>query len=146
MRLSNDEEVIDGGPLLDEAEAVITFLDDCVQRCIKPPYRYLEVVRSLAQNLTSNLASEQNYSSEIFPSSLLMTVVEQLEAKVTNKLLIPSHVLSITAFIRKFLFYLSSKQMDLQFLHAVAVRIDKSLYPERLFEGFPIFSELFDVK
>lgn len=140
MRPSNDEEVIDGGPLLDEVEAVITFLDDCVQRCLKTPYRYLEEARSLAQTLTLNSASEQNYSFEIYPSSLLMTVVEQLDAKVANKLLIPSKVLGITSFIRKLLFYLTSKQSDLQFLHAVAVKIDAILRPERLFEEFPIFS------
>lgn len=141
IRPSNDEEVvIDGGPLLDEVEAVITFLDDCVQRCLKTPYRYLEDVRSLAQTLTLNTATEQNYSFEIYPSSLLMTIVEQLDAKVANKLLTPSQVLGITSFIRKLLFYLSSKQLDLQFLHAVVAKIDTILRPERLFEGFPIFS------
>ena len=138
VRPSNDEEVIDGGPLLDEVEAVITFLDDCVQRCLKSPYRYFEDVRSLAQTLDT--ASEQNYSFEMHCSSLLMTIIEQLDAKVANKLLIPSHVLGITSFIRKLLFYLLSKQLDLQFLHAVAVKIDAILRPERLFEGFPIFS------
>ena len=140
MRPSNDEEITDGGPLWDETEAVITFLDDCVQRCLKTPYRYLEYVRSLAQTVASDTAPDQNYSFETYPSSLLMTVVEQLEAKVANKLIIPSHVLGITSFIRKLLFYLSSKQSDLQFLHAVAVRIDDILRPERLFEGYPIFS------
>lgn len=140
MRPSNEEETTDGGPLWDEAEAVITFLDDCVQRCLKTPYRYLEGVRSLAKTLTSNSASEQNYSFEMYPSSLLMTVLKQLEAKVANKLLVPSHVLGIVSFIRKLLFYLSSKQLDLKFLHAVAVGIDETLRTERLFEGFPIFS------
>ncbi|KAF8812641.1 hypothetical protein BYT27DRAFT_7159048 [Phlegmacium glaucopus] len=142
MRPSNGEgEVADGGPLLDEADAVIMFLDDCVQRCLKTPYRYLEDVRSLAQTLTSNAESEPNYSFDIYPSSLLMTIVEQLDAKVANKLLIPSHILGITSFIRKLLFYLSSKQSDLQFLHAVAAKIDEIFSrPERLFEGFPIFS------
>ena len=139
MRPSN-EEVIDGGPLVDEVEAVITFLDDCVQRCLKTPYRYLEEVRSLAQTLTLYSASEQNYSFETYPSSLLMTVVEQLDAKVANKLLVPSKVLAITSFIRKVLFYLTSKQLDLQFLHAVAAKIDAILRPERLSEEFPIFS------
>ena len=141
MRPLDDEEATDDGPLWDEAEAVITFLDDCVQRCIKTPYRYLEDVRSLAQTLTSNAASDQNYSFEMYPSSLLMTIVEQLEAKVANKLLTPSHVLGITSFIRKLLFYLSSKQLDLQFLRAVAVGIDETLRPERLFEGFSTFSD-----
>ena len=47
MRPSNDEEVIDGGPLLDEVETLITF-----DRCLKTPYRYLEDVRSLTQTLT----------------------------------------------------------------------------------------------
>jgi len=133
MRPWDGGEVIDGGPLLDEANAVITFLDDCVQRCLKTPYRYLEDARSLAQTLTSNAESE--------PSPLLMTLVEQLDAKVGNKLLIPSHTLGITSFIRKLLFYLSSKQLDLQFLRAVAVRIDEIFSPPaHLFEGFPIYS------
>lgn len=140
MRPSNDEEIIDGGPLSDEVEAVIIILDDCVQRCLKTPYRYLEDVRSLAQTLTLNTESQPNYPFEVYPSSLLMTIVEQLDAKVANKLLIPSQVLGITSFIRKLLFYLTSKQLDLKFLHAVAVKIDAILRPERLFERFPIFS------
>ena len=74
----------------------------------------------------------------MYPSSLLMTIVEQLDVKVANKLLIPSRVLDVTSFIRKLLF--SSRQLDLQFLRAVAVRIDAILCPERLFEGFPTFS------
>lgn len=140
MRPSSSEEVTDGGPLLDEADAVITFLDDCLQRCLKTPYRYLEDVRSLADPLTSRVECESNYSFELYPSPLLMTIIEQLDAKVANKLLIPSHVLGITSFIRKLLFYLSSKQLDLQFLHAVARKIDDILRPERLFEEFPVFS------
>ena len=142
IRLLSDEEVHDGGPLVDEADAVISFLDDCVQRCLKTPYRYLEEIRSLSQKtLTSNPEFEPEYQLQIYPSALLMTIVEQLDAKVANKLLIPSHVLGITSFIRKLLFYLSSKQLDLQFLHAVAGRIDEILRPERLFfQSFPIFS------
>jgi nucleolar pre-ribosomal-associated protein 1 len=38
IRLLSDEEVHDGGPLVDEADAVISFFDDCVQRCLKTPY------------------------------------------------------------------------------------------------------------
>ena len=143
MPPSYDGEVIDGGPLLDEVEAVIMFLDDCVQRCLKTPYRYLEEVRSLAQTSTLNSASEQIYSFEIYPSFLLMTIVEQLEAKVANRLLSPSQVLGITSFVRKLLFYLSSKQLDLQFLHAVAAKIDTILHPERMFEGISTFSGAF---
>lgn len=140
MRPWNGEDITDNGPLLNEAEAVITFLDDCVQRCLKTPYRYLEDIRSLAQTLTSNIPSEAIYSFEIYPSPLLMTIVEQLDAKVTNKLLIPSHLLGITSFIRKILFYLLNKALDLQFLRAVAVRIDEILRPECLFEEYPNFS------
>jgi nucleolar pre-ribosomal-associated protein 1 len=101
IRLLTDEEVHDGGPLVDEADAVISFFDDCVQRCLKTPYRYLEEIRSLAQKtLTSNPEFEHEYQLQIYPSALLMTIVEQLDAKVANKLLIPSHVLGITSFIR----------------------------------------------
>jgi nucleolar pre-ribosomal-associated protein 1 len=71
-----------------------------------------------------------------------MTIIEQLDAKVANKLLIPSHVLGITSFIRKLLFYLSSKQLDLQFLHAVAGRIDEILRPD---SGKAVVSKLSDL-
>jgi hypothetical protein len=105
MRPSNDEEVIDGGPLLDEVEAVMMIVFNAVSR-VKTPYRHLEDIRSLAQTLTLNAASEQNDSFQMYPSSLLtcMTIVNNLMPP--NKLLIPSQV--FTSFIRKLLFHLSS--------------------------------------
>jgi len=78
----------DGALLTDEAESVITFLDDCVQRCMKTPYRYIEELQGVVKD--DNTANDH---LDLYPSPLLMAVVEQLNAKIGAKLLSPSDVL-----------------------------------------------------
>jgi len=39
---SPDAETPDGTPLSNEQPAVVNFLDDCIQLCLKAPYDYIE--------------------------------------------------------------------------------------------------------
>ncbi|KAH7927036.1 hypothetical protein BV22DRAFT_1103957 [Leucogyrophana mollusca] len=117
----------DGAPLTDEAEGVATFLDDCVQRCLKTPYRYFESMQDLLLQVTasSQIDSEDSIPehTDPLPSPLLMTVLEQLDAKLTMKLMSPSDILAIFTFIRKLIFKLSSKQQDLRLLLAISDKL-----------------------
>lgn len=120
----------DGAPLTDEGESVVVFLDDCVQRCSKTPYRYIEEMQTYSQYSTSHK----------LPSPLLMTILEQLQAKLSGKLLSASDVLAVATFFRKLLYQLSSSQQDLEFLKTVAAKLDVILLPEALFPEYPVLT------
>jgi nucleolar pre-ribosomal-associated protein 1 len=101
--------------LPDETESVVTFLEDCIQRCLKTPYRYIDDMQKLF--ITHSTSSEEN--SDIYPSPLVMTLAEQLEAKLKIRgLLTPSDVLAIVSFLRKLVFRLSSRVRELAFFDA----------------------------
>ncbi|RDB20241.1 Uncharacterized protein C14G10.02 [Hypsizygus marmoreus] len=136
-RRARGTESPDGAALTDEGDGVIAFLDDCVQRCLKTPYRYIEELYALG-NTDEQLAVQDRL--DIFPSPLLMTVLEQLEIKVTKKSLSPSDVLALASFVRKLGFRLSSKQQDLRFLCAVLQKFDAMLHIDRLFPEHPVIT------
>ncbi|KAG6810207.1 hypothetical protein H0H92_012898 [Tricholoma furcatifolium] len=105
----------DGAPLTDEGDGVITFLDDCVLRCLKTLYRYIEDLDAL-ENLRDGPSQRRTERVEPLPNPLLvMTVLGQLKIKVSKKIVSGSDVLALASFVRK-LMRLSSKQQDLRFL------------------------------
>ena len=123
--LSNDDNIFHG-----EVDGLITFLDDCVHRCLKTPYRYVEALHALGSQ--TNARADAPERLDMYPSPLIMTVVEQLDAKVNNKSLPASHLLGIVAFTRKVLVNLSCKTLDLHLLREYARKFDKILVEERL--------------
>lgn len=133
-------EALDGAMLTDEGDSVIDFLDDCVQRCLKTPHRYLEGRDSLAQSIsTESAGSDESIALDhqaVLCSPLLVVVLDQLGAKIAGKLLTPSDVLALATFVRKLVFKLSSKQRALDFLLAWTDRFDALLRPD-LFPEYP---------
>ncbi len=113
----------------DESINVITFLDECVQRCLQTPYRYVEALRSLALSTASSNGYDPDPLGRVdeFPSPLFMTLLEQLEAKVKNKLLAPACLVGVATFIGTLTFYLSSKTKDLGILKVYADQVDAVL-------------------
>lgn len=91
--MGSDGEEIE---LEDEGAAVLAFLDDCISRCLKTPYRYLEDLSSLCEEGTTPTAT---------PSPLLATVLEQLAAKNLGA----SDALALFTFVRKLAFSLVGK-------------------------------------
>ena len=92
---------------LSDAAAVITFLDECIQRALKTPYRYLEDLRNFMDSSSSQEHDALSPSSPVSP--LLITVLEQLQAKMNGKHLSPIQVLEVVCFTRKLLYLLSAK-------------------------------------
>jgi nucleolar pre-ribosomal-associated protein 1 len=133
-------EAPDGAMLTDESSSVLEFLDDCVQRCLKTPYRYLEekdaLVRSVLQNVTVDERMAISDHQELLCSPVLITMLDQLGAKMASNLLTPSDVLAITTFIRKLVFSLSSKQHSLVSLTAFVDKVDLLVHPG-LFPQYP---------
>lgn len=118
-----DAQAPDGTLLSDEVTAVISFLEDCIQRCAKTPYRYLEDLQVFwSQNSSPSLEGDTRDSST-FPSPLLITVLEQLEAKFTRNLLSPSDCLATVTYIRKLALRLAGKVQVLQPFHSLAKRL-----------------------
>ncbi|KAJ2930741.1 hypothetical protein H1R20_g6371, partial [Candolleomyces eurysporus] len=106
-------ESLDGTTLTDERLSVVAFLEDCVLRCLKTPYKYIEELESLAGDAAGEGRDVDSGAS--LPSPLLITLVEQLEAKLISQggskgssavLLTPSDVLAIASYLRALLFSL----------------------------------------
>ncbi|KAI0269360.1 ribosome 60S biogenesis N-terminal-domain-containing protein [Gloeopeniophorella convolvens] len=108
---TSDAETPDGTPLSSEQTAVIGFLDDCIQRCLKTPYRYIEDLE-----LPSGSSDTSGQDGVHTLSPLLATVMEQLSAKHAAGLLAPSDTLAVTSFVRRLLVRLSGKQGNLLLL------------------------------
>ncbi|KAG1766782.1 ribosome 60S biogenesis N-terminal-domain-containing protein, partial [Suillus occidentalis] len=120
-------EAPDGAALTDESDGVAAFLDDCAQRCIKTPYRYLEALQDLLP---------MDNSAVDVPSPLLMTVLEQFAAKLAGKLFTPSDALAIAGFVRRLVFKLAGKQRDLIFLRIISEKVDNAAMPEKLYSQY----------
>ncbi|KAL1732959.1 ribosome 60S biogenesis N-terminal-domain-containing protein [Schizophyllum commune] len=98
-----------------ELDSVVCFLDDCVQRCLKTPYRYMDDLRALAP---AEAADE-------LPSPLLATVLEQAKHKV------PTAALAV--FVRRLLLTLSTTSLRAPLvLRVVQERLDEIWSEERL--------------
>ena len=138
-RRAPDAEAPDGTHLTDESDSVIHFLDDCMQRCLKTPYRYIEELHALAKASTDD-GLPHEHRLETFPSPLLMTLLEQLRIQVSLRRLSPSDVLALATFVRKLMFKLSAKQRTLKLLHAMTDEVDRSLSLHLLFPERPIVS------
>lgn len=110
----------DGTPLTSEEDAVIPFLDDCVQRCLKTPYRYLENLEKTWINDSGADIISMEARTALLPSPLLVAVLEQLEAKLRSNLLSPSDALSVLPFVRRLLWNLARKTRSVEPLTSIA--------------------------
>ncbi|KAK0490295.1 ribosome 60S biogenesis N-terminal-domain-containing protein [Armillaria novae-zelandiae] len=129
-RPSSGGESPDGAKLTDEPESVLAFLDDCIQRCVKTPYRYIEEIQALEPT------GDQRESQ--LPSPLLITLSEQLSAKITAKLLSASDVLALATFVRSLVFQLHSSLSQGNALLSFTDKIDGILESQKLFPEYPI--------
>jgi nucleolar pre-ribosomal-associated protein 1 len=118
----------DGTELTDESSAVLAFLDDCIQRCLKTPYRYLEDGHAFFnQNVHLKAVSFTPDDPGVSPSPLLMAVLDQLRAKCVANLLSSSDILAIATFMRKLVCALTTKMHDLQRVCALGSKIEEIL-------------------
>ncbi|TRM62838.1 ribosome 60S biogenesis N-terminal-domain-containing protein [Schizophyllum amplum] len=121
-----DTQAPDGTPLTSELDAVVTFLDDCVQRCLKTPYRYMDDLRGLMGSDSAEL-----------PSALLATVLEQAR----HKTLSPSDTLAVATFVRRLLIRLSTTSLQApDVLCALQSKLDEIWSEEKLWAESPVMT------
>lgn len=142
IRRAPGAQAPDGAPLLDESDGVISFLDDCVQRCIKTPYKYFEELQVLTTSSTTDGANGQAPSllerPEEYPSPLLATVLEQLGAKLKGNLLEPSDALAVVTFLRKLVLHLVGKCPNLAWANVVSNQMASMANTPGLFLQWPV--------
>ncbi|KAJ6559224.1 ribosome 60S biogenesis N-terminal-domain-containing protein [Mycena vulgaris] len=132
---TNSYESQEGVSLTDETPTVIGFLDDCIQKCLKTPYRYIEEMQTIHRPETQQSARDE------LSSPLIMTVLEQLAAKMSSKKQAsPSDIFALAIFLRRLVPRLAGLQQDLSFLHQIAAKIDEILGPDALFSSHPLIS------
>ncbi|KAJ3881336.1 hypothetical protein F5051DRAFT_476344, partial [Lentinula edodes] len=67
----------------DEADTIVTFLDECVQRCTRTPERYLDALEEVRDANISNIPRwSEDTTPGVLPSPLLMTLLEQLGHRI----------------------------------------------------------------
>jgi nucleolar pre-ribosomal-associated protein 1 len=106
----------------DEVDDLLAFLDDCIQRCFKTPYRYLDEWDQL-------LVDTPNASAvgKVQFSPLLLTFLEQLHAKVAGSHLSLSSLVRIACFFRELVFSLATASFDITPLDECVRRAEKTM-------------------
>jgi nucleolar pre-ribosomal-associated protein 1 len=108
----------------------------------------MEAMSDLLLTHTHDTSTDIHFG-EAFASPLLMTVLEQVVAKVDGKLMTPSDTLAVFTFLRQLLVRLASKQGDEGYggLHAILHKLETSAsggqpFPDHSSIGFGIRREL----
>ncbi|WWD09124.1 hypothetical protein V865_007246 [Kwoniella europaea PYCC6329] len=110
-----------GPMLLAQQIHLLSFLDDCFRRAIKTPYRYIEDAFAVVPD-----HFEYSRPTEMI-SPVLMTIVEQLNAKILGQLISTEAAGVVLVYIRRITLGLVGKQKDLKFLLAIVGKLDELL-------------------
>lgn len=132
----------DGVELLDGGAIVVNFLDECFLRCARTPYKYLGDLTAVTPSLPSSKdATEDSIVKhpDLFPSPVLMTVLEQLSVLVKSNPT-PSDLYSLSVFIRHLIFRLAQKGQGLWFTRAVTEKVD-TIFGDGILSSHPSIAE-----
>jgi nucleolar pre-ribosomal-associated protein 1 len=101
---------------------LLSFLDDCVRRCIKTPYRYLEDVTAFM-----NEEGRSKTEAREMPSPLLFTLFEQLQAKLAGHHIAASAGQVILDYASLLILAFSRKVSDLEVALALARKLESCI-------------------
>jgi hypothetical protein len=85
---------------------LLGFIDDCIRRCMKTPYRYIEEVSALASQ------HQIEVKQSTLPSPLLFTMLEQFQAKLAGHHIASDAAEVIITYLRQIILSMASKQHD----------------------------------
>lgn len=105
---------------------LLSFLDECVRRCMKTPYRYLEDVTTLVPDYF-----QPNIRPFELVSPLLMTILEQLRAKIMGQLIATEAAGVVLTYLRRVILGLSGKVKDDKWLSVMVNRLEVSVTEAR---------------
>lgn len=114
-----DAESPDGTLLFNERAAVVNFLDNCIQLCLKAPYGYIE---ELSKFDSETITASGYQPGGNTPSPLLATVIEQILSKITTSFS-PSDTLAIVSFARRLIVRLAGKTEGLGLMVRLSERL-----------------------
>jgi nucleolar pre-ribosomal-associated protein 1 len=114
-----DAESPGGTLLFNERSAVVDFLDDCIQLCLKAPYGYIEELSTSSSETTA--ANDYQPGGNTL-SPLLAAVIEQISSKIPTGLS-PSDTLAIVSFVRRLIVRLAGKMEGLGLLVRLSVKL-----------------------
>ncbi|KAE8538308.1 hypothetical protein D1P53_005650 [Cryptococcus gattii VGV] len=116
------KRIREAGPMLFAQQIqLLAFLDDCFRRCLKTPYRYIEDTLALSSYSTPDLQS----NSKEMVSPIMVTILEQLSAKVMGQLISTEAACIIVNYLRRVILGLVGKQRELNWLLAVLNRLEE---------------------
>lgn len=96
---------------------LLSFLDDCVRRCMKTPYRYIEEAQALAAQSGSMV------DASTFPSPLLFTALEQFQAKLAGHHIASDAADVVIIFLRQLILSMLGK-LEADNVRLLAKRLD----------------------
>lgn len=117
---------------MEEARGVTMFLEECIHRCFKNPYRYLENLQHLQRTFSTPIAEsstplrqcDDDYSESSI-SPLSATLIEQYAAKAKIGILSSLDMLSIMMYLRKLFTGLLYKQNQLNLSYALSGELQR---------------------
>ncbi|WWD16337.1 hypothetical protein CI109_100763 [Kwoniella shandongensis] len=119
--LPRSSDTVSGPMLLAQQIHLLSFLDDCFRRCVKTPYRYIEDTFAVVPDFF-----EYTRPTEMI-SPVVMTVVEQLSAKIMGQLISTEAAGVVMGYLRRVLLAMTSKQKEFKFLFAIVEKLDELL-------------------
>lgn len=120
-KLPPDADLATRATLLTQQIYLLAFVDDAVRRTMRTPYRYLEESMSL---VTGYFSPAKPYE---LISPVLMTVLEQLNAKILGELLSTEAAGVVMCWLRRVMLGLSGKMRNAIFLEAVTACVKATL-------------------
>lgn len=115
--LPRASEAVSGPMFVAQQIHLLSFLDDCVRRALKTPHRYIEEGAAVIPTLSPREAA----------SPLLMTIVEQLHAKLLGMHIATEAAAVVLNYLRRVLIGLLGKQVGAEFVRAIIARITTTI-------------------
>ncbi|KZT38705.1 hypothetical protein SISSUDRAFT_1061745 [Sistotremastrum suecicum HHB10207 ss-3] len=147
---TNDAQISGGGEA-GGMKDVLEMLDDCILRCMKTPYRYIEESLSATRSSPPSPPSPSNanamdvdgdvdgeeirYQPHELPSPLLLTLLEQLTTRISKRLISPSSIIALFSFVRGLVILILGKQPDLVFARNVHERLARCVQDMKVNDG-----------
>jgi nucleolar pre-ribosomal-associated protein 1 len=124
--LSSAGDITQRAFLIAQQIHLLSFLDECVRRCMKTPFRYIEDVTSLVPDYFSPMERPHEL---ITP--LIMTIVEQLRAKIMGQLISTEAAGVVMGYLKRVIVGLSGKMTDGRWLLALLSNVEEAVKAAR---------------
>lgn len=104
---------------VDHTERFLVFFEDCLLRCLKTPYKYVEESMAVCAEC-NNDDLDVPYVPSNGLSPLLFTILEQLRLKISGSHIKAEDCYPVFLFLRRFVILSTSKQPDMRYARRLA--------------------------